>query len=75
MDIYSNLGVTPRGQKEIPHQPHSVFLLGYKKVGRDTTWNITTGKDIKNREGHFEDRQELFDFAIEYLGLYYNVEK
>jgi len=63
------LGVLPRGQKEIGHQPHSVFLLFQRKVSGGTSWKITTDKDLKKRE-YFEN-EELVDFAIQYLSLYY----
>jgi len=67
------LGVLPRGQKEIGHQPHSVFLLQQKKIDRKTSWRITTDKDLKKRE-YFEN-DELIDFALQYLSLYYTPEK
>jgi len=69
IDIYAALGVTPRGQKELGHQPHSTFLLFQKKSGRDITWHISTGKDLPNRVQF--DKDELFDFSLQYLGLYY----
>lgn len=72
LDI-GRLGVLPRGQKEIGHQPHSLFLLHQRKVGRDTSWRITTDKDLKKRD-YFEN-EELVDFAIQYLSLYYTPEK
>ena len=71
LDI-GRLGVLPRGQKEIGHQPHSVFLLYQRKDGKSTTWRITTDKDLKKRE-YFES-EELTDFAIQYLSLYYSKE-
>ena len=76
VDIYGNLGVLPRGQKEIGHQPHSVFLLGMRSEydantrKYNLTWNITTGKDLPGRD--YFDKEELDDFAIEYLALHYN---
>jgi len=72
LDIYGSLRVMPRGQKEIGHQPHSVFLLTQEKVGRSITWRITTGKDLPNRE--LFERDELLDFSISYLGNYYKPE-
>ena len=69
MDI-GRLGVLPRGQKELGHQPHSLFLLGQEKKGRDRTWLITTDKDLTGRE-YFE-REPLYDFSLQYLSLYYN---
>lgn len=73
VDIYGTLGILPRGQKEIGHQPHSVFLLTQQKVIRTITWHITTGKDLPNRE-HLE-REQLFDFPLQYLDRYYQPEK
>ena len=67
------LGVLPRGQKEIGHQPHSLFLLYQRKVGKSNSWRITTDKDLKKRE-YFES-EEIMDFAIQYLSLYYHPEK
>jgi len=67
------LGILPRGQKEIGHQPHSVFLLTHQKRGRDVTWHITTDKDLPGRE-RFE-RDELFDFPLQYLSLHYQPSK
>lgn len=72
LDIYGNLKVMPRGQKEIGHQPHSVFLLTQEKVGRNVTWHITTGKDLPKRT--LFERDELFDFSLQYLSEYYQPE-
>ena len=69
LDI-GRLGVLPRGQKELGHQPHSVFLLGQQKTGRVLTWKITTAKDIPNRVVF--DNDELMDFALQYVALYYD---
>ena len=66
LDVFGHLGVLPRGQKELGHQPNSVFLLYQKKVGREILWCIKTGKDLESR-GWFDDEQ-LYDFAIQYLG-------
>jgi len=65
-DIFGNIGVVPRGQKELPHQPHSTFLLFQTKKGRDISWYITTAKDLPNRP-YFDD-EELLDFSLQYLG-------
>lgn len=67
------LGILPRGQKELGHQPHSVFLLTQKKVGREITWHITTDKDLPGRD--FFEHDELLDFSLQYLNLYYQPEK
>jgi len=63
-----DIGVLPRGQKELPHQPHSVFLLYGKRKGPNRTFYITTAKDIPNRP--YFDREELFDIALQYLANY-----
>lgn len=70
LDI-GRLGVLPRGQKELGHQPHSMFLLFLKReaTGSKTSFRITTDKDLDNRK-YFED-EELFDFAYQYLSLYF----
>lgn len=64
-DIFGNLGVSPRGQKEIGHQPHSVFLLLQRRVGKDLSWEIITAKDLPNRERF--DVSPLFNFAQQYF--------
>ena len=73
--LHSSLGVLPRGQKELGHQPHSVFLLRQQKRGRDYTWEISTwgDKDIIGRKRFEQD--ELLDFSLQYLGDYYQPEK
>jgi len=70
LDI-GRLGVLPRGQKELGHQPHSVFLLGQEKGrrGQDSNWIITTDKDLPGRE-YFE-REAIYDFGFQYLENYY----
>lgn len=77
LDIFGNLGVLPRGQKEIGHQPNSVFLLHQKKEKSNqpphemvTSWHIVTAKDLKSRR-RFEG-EELFDFSLQYLTNYYS---
>jgi len=70
LDLFGNLGVLPRGQKELGHQPHSVFLLSQKKSNnKEITWHITTAKDLPNRI-KFEGDQ-LYDFTLQYLEKYY----
>jgi len=67
------LGVLPRGQKELGHQPHSIFLLRQKRIeARKFIWTISTEKDLKKRT-YFDD-DELFDFSQQYLAEYYNIE-
>ena len=65
LDVFAHLGVTARGQKELPHQPHSVFLLSVKKRGRDLSWHITTAKDLKNRV--WFDNDDCYDFYLQYV--------
>jgi hypothetical protein len=73
MEIYGSVKAVPRGQKELPHQPHSVFLLSQRKESRsDNKWYITTAKDLKDRK--YLDDEELADFTIQYLEQYYNAE-
>ena len=64
-------GVLPRGQKELGHQPHSVFLLTQEKVQGEKRWEwfVSTDKDLKKRE--YFDKEPLFDFATQYLSMYY----
>ena len=69
LDVYGHIGVAPRGQKELAHQPHSVFLLGQKKVGREISWTITTAKDLPERP--YFDHEDLIDFSFQYLANYY----
>jgi len=70
-DIFGHLGVVPRGQKELGHQPHSVFLLSQKKSGGNITWHITTAKDdmpSPNGGGReYFDNEQLFDFSLQYF--------
>ena len=68
-DILGHLGIAPRGQKELPHQPHSAFLLDVKKRGKDLAWYITTAKDLQNRK--WFDGEECFDFYIQYVFEYW----
>jgi len=65
-------GVLPRGQKELGHQPHSVFLLTQEKEtgSRKWDWFISTDKDLKKRT--YFDKEPLFDFGMQYLSNYYN---
>jgi len=76
-DMFGNLGVKPRGQKELGHQTNGVFLL-YQKREKSTdppykyedSWYITTAKDLKGREKF--DEEMLFDFTWQYLAQYYH---
>ena len=70
LDAYGNIRVKPRGQKELGHQPHSVFLLTQEKVGRKSAWYLTTAKDLPGRV--LFDKEDLFDFAFQYLSEHYN---
>lgn len=67
-DVYGSLGIVPRGQKELAHQPHSVFLLQQKRNGKEIQWFYTTAKDIPGRE--YEDKENLIDFAMQYVAEY-----
>lgn len=72
INVFGNLKILPRGQKELAHQPHSAFLLEQKREGRkELVWSITTAKDLSNREKFDED--PIYDFAYEYLDKYYKV--
>jgi len=64
-DILGALGVKPRGQKELGHQPNTLLLLYQKRVGKEVVWRITTGKDLIGRS-YFDD-EDLFDLSIQYL--------
>jgi len=72
-ETFSNVGVIPRGQKELAHQPHTALLLSDTterdhsgKVSR--AWYYTTAKDLPGRE--YMDREPLFDLSIQYLERY-----
>jgi len=73
-EVFSNVGVAPRGQKELPHQPNTVLLLSSaterNHLGRieSRSWNVTTAKDLPGRE--YMDEETLFDFSIQYLERY-----
>jgi len=62
------LGVSPRGQKELGHQPHTVFLLTQRYLGRDQIWEITTAKDLPNRRTFHQER--IYDLYSQYLANY-----
>jgi len=70
-ETFSNVGVVPRGQKELPHQPHSVLLLGNEterdRLGKvvSRSWHYTTAKDLPGRE--YADKEMLFSFPLQYL--------
>lgn len=68
-DIFATLDVMPRGQKELGHQPHSVFLLEERRKQHERLFFISTGKDLSNRGYFFEE--PLFDFSLQYLDQYY----
>ena len=72
-EVFSNVGVAPRGQKELPHQPNTALLLSNKterdRIGNVTrSWYYTTAKDIKGRE--YVDQEMLLDFTVQYLERY-----
>ena len=62
------LGVSPRGQKELGHQPHTVFLLVQRQQLNRRYWEITTAKDLPNRP--LFHKEELFDIWYQYLVNY-----
>lgn len=68
LDMFGHLGVAPRGQKELPHQPHSVFLLHQKKIDKMLSWLITTAKDLPGREWY--DSNVLVDIWLQYIMEY-----
>ena len=67
-DVFGHLKVAPRGQKELPHQPHTAILLHqtYDKVEKEKKWLMTTGKDLPGRL--YYENEPVLDFAIQYLG-------
>ena len=69
VDIFS-LGINPRGQKELGHQPISAFLLQDAKKGKEHDYLITTAKEGTKGRVQF-DHETLMDFTIQYLSLYY----
>ncbi len=75
-ETFSNVGVMPRGQKELAHQPHTALLLSNTTerghlgdVSR--AWYCTTAKDLPGRE--YMDKELLFDLALQYLEKYAEV--
>lgn len=69
LDVYGNLGVIPRGQKELGHQPHSVFLFTQRRVNSKMAWRVSTGKDLPNRV--WFDNEPLTDFSVMYVEKYF----
>lgn len=69
-DIFGHLGVVPRGQKELGHQPNSVFLLTQRRA-ESITWEITTAKDMPNRD--WFDKEPIFDFSLQYGARYWRL--
>lgn len=70
MDVFS-IGIKPRGQPDLGHQPHNAFLLHQhrekqKEGSSKTDWLVTTAKDIKGRPTF--DSQSI-DFVSQYLDL------
>ena len=68
LDVFGHLGVAPRGQKELAHQPHSAFLLHLKVQNKELSWLISTGKDLPGRE--LFDSNLLFDIWLQYLNQF-----
>jgi len=69
LDI-GRLGILPRGQKELGHQPHSTLLLHQDRQDRKNPWRISTDKDLELRE--YYDNESIVDFGWEYLALYFD---
>ena len=69
-DTFGHLGIAPRGQKELGHQPHTALLFTQKLVGRQVSWEITTAKDLPNRESFYHD--PLFDLYDQYVSKYWH---
>lgn len=67
-ELFGNLGLLPRGEKEIGHQPLSVFLLTQKRTGQKMSWRITTGKDLPGRD--YFDHEKVTDFSVQYVEKY-----
>lgn len=67
MDTFLNLGVAPRGQKELQHQPHSAFLLYQKIVDKKVVYYISTAKDDMPDRPFFSD-DEIESFPKQYFG-------
>ena len=70
-EVFGHLGITPRGQNELAHQPNTAFLLRVEKVNRELIWRITTAKPISGRPV-FED-EVLFDWAQQYCDIFWNL--
>ena len=73
IDIFS-LGINPRGQKELGHQPISAFLLQDAKKGKEHDYLITTAKEGTKNRVQF-DHETLYDFTAQYLSEYYPEKK
>jgi len=69
-DVFGGLGVLPRGQKELPHQPHTAILLVQRRNGKDIQWYYTTAKDIPLRK--YVENEPLMDFGMQYISEYVN---
>ena len=68
LDILGNLGVAPRGQKELGHQPHTLLLLHQRKQGKEVEFLVSTGKDIGGRP--YFDNSPCYDLSLQYLANY-----
>ena len=68
VEMFGGMGVMPRGQKELGHQPNSVFLLTKIKERREVMFKVSTAKDLPNRAQF--DEEDMFDFGMQYLSKY-----
>jgi len=59
-EMFGPVGSKPRGQKRVPHLPHTTLMLNKGRVGR----RITT---IKDREREEWQNEEFSNFAVDYL--------
>ena len=62
-DLYGPFGVTPRGQKNLPHQVHTEFLF-QQDAGKMNSWQIST---VKDRGRKYFDHAPLIDLTTQYF--------
>jgi hypothetical protein len=60
--LFGAHGVKPKGQKRLPHIPHTVLLTGRKRTGE---WTLST---VKDRGRDTVSGKVVTDFAKDYLG-------
>jgi len=72
-EVFSSVGLAPRGQKELAHQTHTALLLS-SQIERDRmhkvtrSWHYTTAKDLPGRD--YVTEEPLYDFVAQYIELY-----